>query len=145
MTWQTKATMNALVTFLSAIPGIQAVQKGEPTDIPAAITGFVKVGAMPFSDRQTSGLVTRVGELLCWIGYRVSGSAATAEDTLADVVDELQRRFLDERKTGKLGNTVDSMELDTSAASAGDYAKIGGQEYRLFPFVIRFTQQHTIP
>lgn len=145
MTWQTKATMNQLVTFLTAIPGIQGVRKGEPTDIPTAVTAFIKVGTLPISDRQTSDLARRDGELLVWIGYRVSGAPATAEDTLADVIDELQRRFLLERKAGRLGGTVDSMTLNTDAASAAEYARIGGQEYRLYPLTITFTQQHTIP
>lgn len=145
MTWQIGATMDALVTFLAAIPGIQSVRKGEPTTIPTSVTAFVKVGAMPFQDRQTSDLVKRDGELLVWIGYKVLASTADVEDTLADVVDELQKRFLVERKTGKLGNTVESMELDTLAASAADYAKIGGQEFRLYPLTIKFTQSHTIP
>lgn len=145
MTWQIGATMDALVTFLQTIPGVQSVRKGEPTSIPTTVSAFVKVGAMPFSDRQTSDLVRRDGELLIWLGYKVIGSASDVEDTLADVVDELQRRFLVERKTGKLGGTVDSMELDTAAASAADYAKIGGQEFRLYPVTIKFTQSHTIP
>lgn len=144
MTWQAKATMNELVTFLATIPGVQAVRKGEPTSYTAQITASVSLGAAPPKDR-TTGLIRRELEFWVTFGYRTDANVALAEDTLADILDALEALFYGERKDATpLGGTVDSMELDTSPASAAEYRPVAGQEYRLYPVIIRVVQQHTV-
>lgn len=144
MTWQAKATLNALVTFVAAIPGVQSVRKGEPTGLPTAVAAFISIGAHPYNDRTTTGLVRRDGEFWVTFGYRVANAPETIEETLADVLDEFEKRFLDERKTGRLGGTVESMEIDTSPAGAAEYRPLSGQEFRLYPVIIRVVQHHTV-
>jgi hypothetical protein len=151
MAWDSRAAMLELVELLETIPGLEPqsgvhlVKVGEPKTIGSRVSAFVKVGALPWNDRQTSDLVRRNGELLVWFGYRVQDAPETAELELADIVDAFEELFLTDRKSGKLGGTVESMEMDTSAASAADYSQIGGQEFRLYPLVVRFVQSHTIP
>lgn len=148
MTWDIRAAMIELVDLLETIPAltpsgtVHMVNVGEPLTIPSRVSAFVKLGAMPFGPRKTTDLVRREGELLVWFGYRVQGAPADAELTLADVVDTFLEFFLEDRKTLRLGGTVESMDVDTSAASAADYSQIGGQEFRLYPMTIRFVQSH---
>lgn len=144
MTWQAKATLAQLVTFIDGLTGVQSVTKGEPTSYTAAVSASISLGAAPMNDRQTTGNVRRDLEYWVTFGYRTSNNVALAEETLADILDELESKFLVERKTGRLGGTVDSMELDTSPASAAEYRPVAGQEYRLYPVIIRVVQQHTV-
>lgn len=145
MTWQAGATLDALVTFVATIPGIQSVRKGEPLTLPYAVSAFISVGAHPVADFATSGRLDRSGEFWITFGYRIGDASATAEDTLADVLDEFMRRFFDERKDATpLGGTVEDMELDMSPASAAEYRPMGGQEFRLYPVIVRVRQTHTV-
>lgn len=145
MSLAARAALDALVTMVGGIAGVQATYKGAPESLSNRVSAYVALGAQP-QGQKAGGLLERNGEMLVVFGYRVKGAEATAEETLADFIDAFTTQFYADRKNGaglfdSATTQVQTGELDMTLARSPEYMALAGQEYRLFPIIVTATQR----
>lgn len=137
--------MSALITMMQGISGMQEVHRGVPEGFGRTVNAYVAVGPQTPIDK-AGGLLQRETTFFVGLGYEVAQAEATAEDTLADMLDAFLTQFYADRKNSaglfaKATTHVESGELDLSLAGTPQYQVMAGQEFRVFPILVRVTQQ----
>ena len=143
MAFDTPAVLNAVVTLVQGLTGMQSVTKGVPESLPTRVAAYVTVGPQPENDRTAGGLLRKEGRIRVTFGYRVSGAEATAESDLAAMIDRFMVAYYAARRTNLSGTVTSLGNLDHSVANTAEYEAIAGQEYRRYPVDIPFTQEQT--
>lgn len=134
----------ALVALVDSCASVQNVIQGEPLSLPASVSAYVNIGTPRPVDQRTSGLIMIETEYLVTFGFRVAGTDESGPELkLCAAIQEFILAFYADRKAGSLGGTVESMELDFSPAGLPEFRPVAGQEFRLFPVIVRVKQQQT--
>jgi hypothetical protein len=141
MAFDSAQVLQAIKALAESIPAVGSVSIGQPENLPRRVTAWVELGPQPVVDRTTGGLMQRDGEYLLVIAYRVKGAEANAELDLAATLDELTRAFYADRTLGGVGTNG---SLDFGLAGTGDYQPIVGQEWRIYPVLVRISQRDTL-
>lgn len=141
MALNSTAILQALKALVEGLGSEWSVSIGQPENLPRQRTAWVELAAQPVMDRAVGGLMQRDGEYLIVIAYRVRGGESTAELALAGIVDELTRAFYADRTLGGVGTNG---SLDFGLAGTGDYQPIVGQEWRVYPVLVRISQRETL-
>lgn len=139
------APLDALVTMVTAISGVQTVFRGAPESLPTRVSAYVTLGGHTIDSDEFHGL-ERVARYLVVFGYRVMGAESTAEATIAAAVDAFEVAFFAARLagTGLFATATTQVEdggLDVSGADSPEYAVYAGQEYRLYPLLVTVSQR----
>lgn len=144
MAFNTSAQLARVVALLESAAltaaGLQDVIVGVPGTIDYKLSAFVTLGGQSAQD-QAAGLVYCDASIRVTFCYRTGGDVATAETTLADVIDAFKAAFYAARKTDSV---LRGMTLDLSLANTPRYAELAGQEYREWPCVIYGRQEATV-
>lgn len=137
------AALNAAKAFLDGL-SIETVI-GVPESFAAGVSAYVADGPRQIRDRGTNDYMEQTQTIFCCIGYRVNGAEANIELALAAKGDEIVRRWVLDRRGG-LGffAVSQSAELDFSIQNDPRYQILAGQEFRIYPFLIRFSQREVI-
>jgi hypothetical protein len=139
------APLTALVGVLESAPlaaaGLQQTYRGVPESPGPQVAAYVALSTQRLVDK-AGGLVQREARYRVGFVYAVAGAEATAETTLAAVVDAFLLAVLPERRTN-LGGTVDQLSLDLSGGGEPQYVTMAGQEFRLVELDVVTTQQTT--
>lgn len=141
MPFATKSVLDAVVTLLSGLTGMQLVYRGVPESLPARVVAYVTVGPQQEADKAAGGLLSKEGRIRVTFAYRVSGAEATAESDLADMIDRFQVAYYAARRTNLSNAVVSLAKLDHSPATSAEYEVVAGAEYRRYPVDIVFTQE----
>ena len=143
MALDTAAPLARLVTVLEGLPGIGAgsVYTGVPESIGPRVAAYVALGGQRF-DTETTNTLQREATYFVGFAYAVEGSEATAETTIAGLLDAFQAALLTERETG-MGGLVDSVGWEFSLGDGPEYTPVAGSEFRLYPVLVRVTQHTT--
>ena len=136
-----QSPLDNLVTMLTGLSVLQAVQKGAPRTWTKRVTAFVTLGAGRVVDK-AGGLIQHQQNYFVGFGYAVEGAEDDAEDTLCSAVADFIAAFYAERKTS--GSMFASAVLDLSKADEPDYQPVAGQEIRIYPCVVSMTQQANV-
>lgn len=140
--WDTEAPLLQLQTIGNAIPDLTAVFLGVPKTLPATVCAFISLGGQKTYEKAVNGLLQRDLNYRFTVGYRTDGAPADAEATVARVVDVLVSALYADRT---VGNTLERMSVDATAADQPRYTQIGGQEFRQFPVLVMGVQRKTFP
>ena len=139
MSFNSAAVANQLVTILSGLPGMGAVQIGAPVNVGPQVSAYVTLGGQTVT-RKTTGTTRRRSRFFCLLVYRLDGAETTAETTLMNLADA----FMDAlHSDATLGGTVLDLEATSAAADEPDYQVRGGKEYREYPIIVTVTQAGT--
>jgi len=151
--WDTPAALAGLAQLVRTIPGQLLVTVGAPESLTSNVQAYLQVGPSEIMARSTE-VYRAATDLIVTFGYAVAGAEQTAEEALADALNELDRRVLQNRKGSVTGNTltvtamldgsVESMDPPAPVAGFPDFALFAGQEVRLYPRVVRVYQEETI-
>jgi hypothetical protein len=133
---KTKVVLNQLKTMLDAVTGTQETFKGIPESVDVQVSVSISVGDREPMDRMAGYHETTIN-FFVEFAYRVQGGEGTAEDTLADWLDALEETWLASDRT--FGGICRTAELDFSAAREPTYRPIVGDEFRVYPVVVRTT------
>lgn len=141
----TGAALDALVTMVTGVTGMQRVYKGVPESLSNTVDAYITVGGHTI-DSEEFGENRRDTHFWVVFGYRVHGAEATAEDTLADYIDAFEAAFFTARHggTGLFDHATTGVEdglLDASVADSGDYLAFAGQEFRTWPYLVTVVQR----
>ncbi len=145
MAFRTKAALDALITMVGSIPGVQTVYRGAPESMTNTVSAYVALGGQPIRADRATQLLERQTQFLVVFGYRVKGAEATAENVLSDIVDAFVARFYTDRASGaglfaSAATDVETGELDLTLSSSPEYQVSAGQEYRRYPLLVSATQ-----
>lgn len=135
MAFAAKATLNQLVTLVTALPTMQQVLKGVPEGFEKDVVGLVALASRTLVDKNT-GTLQREASYLIAFGARVASDEAAAEDVLCDLEDALIGAWKIDRKLA--GTVEDSFPEDRS--SDPEYRLVLGQEYRVRAYHMRTVQ-----
>lgn len=136
MAFNAKEVLTKLKTIVSGLTGVQAVYVGVPLSLSHKVCAYITLGGQrPFD--KAGGLRQREQRYRITFAYRVAGAEATAEGTIADLLDALEAALYVDRT---LGGTVQSLEADFSAADDPQYADFAAQEFRRYPVVVTVKQ-----
>jgi hypothetical protein len=142
MALNTAAPLARLVDVLEALPGLQTVYVGVPESIGPQVAAYVALAGQSLSN-ETIDLAQREARYFVAFAYAVAGAEATAETTIAGLVDAFQTALLAERDSGMnagSGPIVDSVGWDFSLGDRPDYQPIAGAEIRVWPCLVTVTQ-----
>jgi len=142
MAFQTKEVIPYLEGVLTALPGMQSVQRGEPVDPQSNTNAYILVGGQQPTRKATGGIFQRTGRYLVMFLFRVAGEEDDAEDALADMIDAFEQAILADPTAGGL---VTSLDLNTAPADNPDYRRLYGPEFRVYPLEVIVTQTVRIP
>jgi hypothetical protein len=139
------APLDALVSMVAGISGVQAVYRGAPESMSNRVSAYVALGGHSIESDEFREL-ERQQRYLVVFGYRVQNAEATAEDTIADAVDAFEMAFFSARAagTGLFATATTQVEdgaLDVAGADSPEYAAYAGQEFRLYPLVVTVVQR----
>ena len=141
MAFNTKGVLTQLETIVSGLAGVQATYIGVPQSLGNAVCAYITLGGQrPFD--KAGGLRQREMQYRVVFAYRVAGDVATAEETIADLLDALETALYADRT---LGGTVESLEADFSAASEPRYVATAGMEFREYPVAVIVKQSRNYP
>lgn len=139
MAYNTSAVLTQLQTIASGLANVGAVQIGAPESVSPRVHIWITMGSMN-EVIKAGGLVQRTTRFLCMFAYRVDSAEATAETTLAALVDA----FLQAVNADKtLNGTALSSEVSSQAADEPAYEVRAAKEYREYPLIVTVTQQDT--
>lgn len=142
MTFNTPAALNAIVNLVSGLPSLQGLAlKGAPANLDYKVTAFVACGGQAPKDK-AAGLRQRAMNFWVMFAYRTGGDVATAENTIAALLDEFETALYADRT---LGGVVESVEADFSSADSPDYRTVAGHEYREYPVIVTVKQSRNYP
>jgi hypothetical protein len=142
--FQTKAVLTKLVAIVQALSGMQGtVGKGVPEALATRVSAYVTVAGQAYS-LKVAQKAQKEGRWVVVFGYRVKGAEATAEDSLADLIDAFVTAILADMT---LGGLVGRVDLDFGGVGDALYSTISGSEFRLYPIgvVATQTQQYSLP
>lgn len=134
------AALNAALAFAAGATGFTLVM-GTPESLSTRAGGYVALGAAQPRDVAAGGLIERPVDCHVVLGYRVAGAEAAAELSIAAAVDALTLAFY---ATDRGLGVGESAELDFGLVGSAEYDRIAGQEYRLYPIVVRVIQRHSM-
>jgi hypothetical protein len=138
----TLAPLNRLVAVLQGLSGLQQVYVGVPESIGPQVAAYVALAGQSVSN-ETIDLAQREARYFVAFAYAVAGAEATAETTIAGLIDAFQTALFAERDSGMnagAGPLVDSVGWDFSLGDRPDYQPIAGQEFRVWPCLVTVTQ-----
>lgn len=139
MAYSSQEPLDALVTLLAGVTGIQQAQAGIVESPPYRFTAGVALGGQgPDWDTFTS--TERRINLYVLLRYRLSGDESTAETVLGAALDDLETQLLADPT---LGGTVAEFTPDFDLADDPEYALEPAKEYRRYPFVLRCVQRES--
>jgi hypothetical protein len=142
MALDTAAPLARLVAVLQGLSGLQTVYVGVPESIGPQIAAYVALAGQSMPN-ETIDIAQREARYFCAFAYAVAGAEATAETTIAGLIDAFQVALLAERDSGMnsgSGPIVDSLGWDFSLGDRPDYQPIAGQEFRVWPCLVTVTQ-----
>ena len=142
MALDTGAPLLRLVAVLQGLPGLQTVYVGVPESIGPQVAAYVALAGQT-ANNQTNDFARREARYFVSFCYAVAGSEATAETTIAGLIDAFQTALLAERTSGMnagSGPIVDSVGWDFSLGDRPDYQPIAGQEFRVWPCLVTVVQ-----
>jgi hypothetical protein len=146
MALKTKAALDALVTMVAGIPGVQKVYSGVPESFDHIFSAYVAMGGQPLITDKATQLVQRETQFLVVFAHKVKGNETPAENTIADALDVFVTQFLYDRANG-VGlfardiTDVLSGDLDVTLAATPEYQISAGQEVRRYPLLVSATQR----
>lgn len=141
MTFQAREALEA-VRSLAAGSTSFTISTGTPENLGRAAAGYVTLGPAQPVDRAAGGLIERTVDCHIVFGYRVKGAEETAELAVADAVDEFTLAFYASDRT--LSGVGTSAELDFGLVGSAEYEQIAGQEFRLYPIVVKVKQRQSM-
>ena len=139
MSYDTAGVANQLVTVLTGLSGMGAVQIGQPESVGVRVSAHVTMGSHSPA-RKTNGIMQRETSFFVMLEYRLDGAEATAETTLMGLVDAFFQAIQDDLT---LGGTVFGTEISSPSANEPEYLLRAGKEYREYPILITVTQRAT--
>lgn len=141
MTLDARGAIQAVQTFAAGSTGF-VIAMGTPEGLGRQAAGYVTLGSAQPIDRAAGGLIERMVECHIVFGYRVKGAEETAELAVADAVDDFTLAFYASDR--KLGGVGESAEIDFGLVGSAEYEQIAGQEFRLYPIVVRVKQRQSM-
>lgn len=133
MALQSKAGLSALIAVVQALPSMQGtVNRGVPESFPSSVSGYVAVGVPNVVREGFGGEIRMDAVFYVGLGYATAGAEETAEDQLADTLDDFVRVIEADPSLGKVFD-----ELNYGMSAPAEYATVVGQEFRH----VRFTLQ----
>lgn len=114
---------------------------GTPESLGRQAAGYVTLGSAQTRDVLAGGTVERMVDVHVVFGYRVRGAESSAETDIAAAVDAFTAAFYASDR--KLDGAGESAELDFGLVGSAEYQQIAGQEYRLYPIVVRVKQRQS--
>lgn len=148
MSLDSGAVLDALVTMLGSVSGVQRVYRGAPMSLTNTLCAWVALGGHTIASEEfevEDTQLEREARFYVAFGYRVSGDESTAEDALADAVDDFELTFYQDRLAGSgvfaSGTGVRDGGLSATLADAPEYWALAGQENRIYPMLIAVTQR----
>ena len=141
MAFQAREALEAVRALAAGSTGF-AIATGTPEGLSRAAAGYVTLGPAQPIDRAAGGLIERTVDCHIVFGYRVKGAEDTAELSIADAVDAFTLAFYASDR--KLDGTGESAELDFGLVGSAEYEQIAGQEFRLYPIVVRVKQRQSM-
>lgn len=139
MAYNSGAVAAQLVTILTGLSGMGAAQVGAPESVGPRVSAYVTAGGFG-SLRHSGGVMQRDQRFMVMFVYRLDKAEATAETTLMGLVDAFLAAV---QADLSLGGTVNTAQLDGSAADEPSYQLRAGQEYREYPVIVTVTQRGT--
>jgi hypothetical protein len=149
MAFDREAAINAMVTLVGTITGMQSVRKGVPETFATTASAYVAHGGNRWMPDATQ-VYRAERSLIVGFGYRVSGAETTAEQKVGQFADEFERKILQNRVgsvgavTALLNGSVEHMEPAESLGDDPEYRAMVGQEWRLLPYLVRYHQLEVI-
>lgn len=137
MSFDTGGVLSFLAAQIATVTGIQSVSMGAPASIGNQVIAYVALGAQSVVEKAT-GLLQREADYYVGLAYAVQDAPASAETTIAAVVDALIALVYADKT---LGGRVTNATLDLTLVRAPLYQDVLGQEYRVYPVIVRTTQQ----
>lgn len=141
MGFDAPAALNAVKAFSEGATGF-TISMGTPENLARRAAGYVTLGPAQPGDVAAGGLIERRVECHLVLGYRVKGAEATAELDIAAAVDAFTVAFYASDRS--LGGAGESAELDFGLVGSAEYEQIAGQEFRLYPIVVRVKQRQSM-
>jgi hypothetical protein len=142
MAFDAKGPLAQLATLVTGLTSMQgAAVKGVPKSLAYGVNAYITLGGQELKDI-AGGLRGRWMRYLITFAYRVESAPDDAEDTIADLLDELEAALYADRT---MNSTVESLEADFSGADNPSYAAIAGQEFRRYPVVVTVKQRRNYP
>ena len=139
MAYDSAAVLTQLNSILAGLSGMGLAQIGAPESVGPRVSAYVTLGSQA-PTRPAGGLTQRQSRFFCMFAYRVDGSEAMAETTLAALVDAFFQAIHDDLT---LAGTVHTAEVESQAADEPEYQLRAGKEYREYPVMITVTQRST--
>lgn len=141
--FDTAAALTSVQTFLASV-GLTAVT-GVPESFAGGVSAYAALGPREMRDIGTNDFIEISQGVFIGVGYRVKGAEATIEAALATKLDEITRRFiLDRRNSSGMFAVCKNVILDQTLSRDPRYQLLAGQEFRLYPFMVTFTQREVI-
>jgi hypothetical protein len=126
------ATLLSKIATLANVTGMGTVYTGVPESLNKSVCAYVTLGGMVTRDQALS-VKERVVSILVTFAYRVGGAEATAETSLAVLVD----LFIDAIEADPtLTGSCYEATLDFGMASNAQYITVAGAEYRQYPVTV---------
>jgi hypothetical protein len=93
MAWNTAAQLTSLHSLVAGLAGVQSVKDGVPESLANQVCAYITLGGQRVFDK-AGGLASADCNYRVTFGYRVAGAEASAEATLAAVIDAFKTAFL---------------------------------------------------
>ena len=139
----TPAALNAMKTFLENL-GITTVL-GVPESFTGPVSAYVADGARDMRDRATGNFIEQNQRIFVALGYRVAGAETDIELALATMVDSIVSQWYQDRRNGQgFFAIAQNATLDMSIQNDPRYQIIAGQEFRIYPFLVIYSQREVI-
>lgn len=137
MSFNNTAVLNRLQTILTGLSGMGAAQIGAPEAVGPRVMSYVTMGSQS-TTRKATGVIQRETRFFVMFAYRVDAAEATAETTLAGLVDAFLVAL---HADLTLAGTVEALETNSLAADEPEYQLRAGKEYREYPVVLTTVQR----
>lgn len=141
MTFDARGALQAVKTFAEGATSF-TISMGTPENLARRAAGYVTLGPAQPVDRAAGGLIERMVDCHLVLGYLVKGAEETAELDIADAVDAFTVAFYASDRT--FSGAGESAELDFGLVGSAEYEQIAGQEFRLYPIVVRVKQRQSM-
>lgn len=141
MTFDASAALQAVKELGEGATGF-TLAVGTPESLGRQAAGYVTLGSAQPRDVAAGGLIERATDCHLVLGYRVKGADQAAELAVAAAVDAFTLAFYGSDR--KLDGAGESAELDFGLVGSAEYQRIAGQEYRLYPIVVRVKQRQSM-
>jgi len=136
-----------MVAFLESAPlvtaGLQKVYQGSPESFANRVSAYVAVLPEDPTPKGSGGLMARELALFIGLGYRVQRAEATAELTLATVIDAFHRGFHTTYPNRDLGGLLDNARFESNPERRPLYQQFSTGEFRIQPIVPVGSQHET--